>query len=223
MTPAQVIRFCADAAPYAEHLCAAAVKFNITTPQRQAPWLANCAHESGGFRKVEESLNYKVEALLGLFSRARISEADARAYGRLEHEVNGRKVIDREANQPEIANRLYGGAWGEKNLGNIEPGDGWLYRGRGLFQSTGKDNFRRYLLDTYGTAEDIKHPELLAQPKDAAFSAGWFWHSKNLNRYADKGDFSAVCSVINTGSPTRPAVGIEDRREWFERAEGALT
>jgi len=108
--------------------------YGIDTPQRQAGFLSQIGHESGGLSILTENLNYRVEALMSMFGRHRISEADCKKYGRTK---------DQPADQERIANLIYGGDWGVKNLGNTEPGDGWKYRGRGLKQLTGRDNYKR--------------------------------------------------------------------------------
>ena len=92
--------------------------------------------ETGGkMQPVRENLNYSVDGLLKTFGRHRISESDARKFGR-----SG----GRPANQEAIANIIYGGEWGRQNLGNTHPGDGWKYRGGGLPQVTGRANFRKF-------------------------------------------------------------------------------
>lgn len=105
-------------------------------PRWLAYMLATAHHETGGkFTASIESLNYSVDGLLKTFSRERISEADARRLGR---------SASRPADQVAIANAIYGGAWGAKNLGNTEAGDGWRFRGRGLLQITGRSNYAKY-------------------------------------------------------------------------------
>ena len=95
-------------------------RYEINTPLRQAHFLAQIGHESNGLKSVTESLNYSVDGLLKTFSRSRISEADAKKYGR---------TATQPANQEMIANTVYGGEWGLKNLGNSQPGDGFKFRG----------------------------------------------------------------------------------------------
>ena len=149
---------------FAPPIEAAFFRFKIDGLDNQARFLANVLHESGRFRYLEENLNYSVEALLATFGRHRISEADARAFGRMPA---------RPANQEAIANAVYGGIWGAKNLGNTEPGDGWRYRGRGLMQITGRENYAsaaRNLGQPY-----IDQPDLVALPEDAVMTAAWFW------------------------------------------------
>lgn len=95
-------------------------------------FLGQILHESQKLERVEENLNYSVDGLLKTFGRHRISEADARRYGR----IDGKQPANRQA----IANTIYGGTWGRQNLGNVEPGDGWACRGSGLIQVTGLAN-----------------------------------------------------------------------------------
>lgn len=193
------------AAPIPE-LEAAAKRFGIDTKLRQAHWLAQMAHESGGFKVVRESLNYSVEALTSLFGPKRITEAQAAQYGRKPGQV---------ANQPALANILYGGPWGAKNLGNTQPGDGAKFIGRGFKQLTGRDNYTRCGV---GIGMDLlEHPELLEQPKAAALSAGWFWDSRALNALADKDDIEAITKKINGGT-----IGLAERKAWLAKFKAVL-
>ncbi len=119
------------------------------------------------------------------------------------------------ARQPErIAARVYANRLGN---GNEASGDGWKFRGRGLIQVTGKDNYRQCSHDLYGDDRLVTNPAQLEQPPGAAGSAGWFWASRELNRLADAGDFEGLTRRINGGLN-----GIEDRRRWLERAQAAL-
>lgn len=121
-----------------EALLDACAAKGVTDPRQVAYVLATPMIETGGsFVPITESLNYSAEALKAKFP-SRISPADADRYGRTTH----------IANQPEIANRIYGGAWGKTNLGNTQPGDGWAFRGRGLCQITGRRNYTLFGLDT---------------------------------------------------------------------------
>lgn len=178
--------------PFLQGTCKA---YDITTPRRLAGFLSQIGHESQNLSKVEESLNYSVDGLLGTFKRHRISEADCRLYGR---------APGRPANQEAIANLVYGGEFGRTRLGNTEPGDGWKFIGRGLKQNTGRDNYTRC---GYALREDfINHPERLLLPVNAALSAGWFWFVNRLNVLADKGDVPAMTKVVNGGD-----LGLEQR------------
>jgi putative chitinase len=103
---------------------------------------------------------------------------------------------------------------GRRDLGNTSPGDGVLYKGRGLIQITGKSNYT-----LCGLALDLpllEKPELLEQPENAALSAGWFWYNKNLNSFCD--DFRKVTRKINGGLN-----GLADRQKLFERAKKVIT
>lgn len=170
-------------------------KFEINTSKRQAAFIGQCAHESNNFNVLEENLNYKAEALMALFSRARISEEDCKAYGR---------TADHPANQAEIANRIYGGEWGKKNLGNIDAEDGNMYHGRGLIQLTGRANYEKC-----GNAlgvDLLSVPTMLCTPEYATLSAGWFFSSRGLNQLADLWDTVAITKKINGGT-----IGLDDR------------
>ena len=178
----------AEAQKYLPFLQGACKAYDITTGPRIAAFLSQIGHESSGLSRMVESLDYSVEALLKNFGRHRISEADARKYGRTPYQ---------KAHQEAIANCIYGGRWGLENLGNVKPGDGWRYRGRGAKQLTGLDNYRR-CGDALG--EDfVNFPDRLLMPVNAILSAGWFWHENRLNRLADKGDVIAMTEVVNGG------------------------
>jgi putative chitinase len=176
--------------------------YDITSPQRVAGFLSQISHESGRLETLEEGLNYSVDSLLLMFGRHRISEADARRYGR---------SATQKANQEAIANCLYGGEWGRKNLGNTQPGDGWRYRGRGLKQLTGRAN---YAACGKAIGEDfVAHPDRLLMPVNAALSAGWFWGTNGLNPLADRGDVPAMTKRINGGD-----IGLKERTALYGQA-----
>lgn len=178
----------ADAEKYLPFLQGACKAYDITTPRRIAGFLSQIGHESAGFTTLTESLNYSTDALLNKFGRHRITEEQAKRYGR-----RGGQAADQEG----IANTIYGGPWGAKNLGNTQPGDGWTYRGRGLKQLTGRDNYRRC---GQALAEDfISVPDRLLMPVNAALSAGWFWSANGLNAAADRGDVHTMTKIINGG------------------------
>lgn len=187
--------------PFIEGACKA---YDINTPLRVAGFLSQIGVESGGLSRITENLNYRVEALLSLFGRHRISEADARKYGRND-------AIGQKANQEMLANLLYGGEFGRKNLGNTELGDGSRFIGRGLKQLTGRSNYKR-CGDAIG--EDlIANPERLLEPVNAALSAGWFWSTNGLNELADKGDVVAMTKRINGGD-----IGLAERQKLYAAA-----
>ena len=204
ITQQQLLQILPNARPVAgvfvPALNAAMARFRIDSPVRVGAFLAQVGHESRQLTRVLESLNYSVEALLSEFGRHRISEADARAYGR---------TPTRPANQQAIANCIYGGAWGAASLGNKSPGDGWKYRGRSLIQVTGLSNYRavgqELGLDLVGL------PELLERPEIATLAAAWYWSSQGLNELADAGKFQDIGSIINTGKPGRVPKGADER------------
>jgi len=189
-----------------EPLTAAFERFEINTPERQAAFIGQCQHESGNFKRVVENLNYRESALKSLFGRHRISEEDCAKYGRND---------DHPADQDGIANCIYGGEWGAKNLGNTEEGDGAKFKGRGLIQLTGRANYQK--LSDALSVDFIDSPELLEEPMYAALSAGWFWDSKNLNQYADEQDWTTLTKRINGGT-----IGLEDRVAHIESALSVL-
>ena len=166
--------------------------------ERFCMFLAQIAHESNDMNRLSENLNYSVEALLSLFGRHRISEADADKYGR---------KAGQPANQQMLANILYGGEWGRRNLGNIHPNDGWDYRGQGPKQITGRYN---YQVCGEAIGKDlVKNPSLLSTDKYVGMKAAcWYFSTRT------KGiDIVQVTRQINGGT-----IGLEDRRVRFERA-----
>jgi len=178
---------------YIDALNAAMEEFEINTPERRAMFLAQCCHESGHFRAVSENLNYKAETLVKVFHKYFPDMDTANDY----------------AKQPEkIANKVYGNRMGN---GDEESGDGFRYRGRGLIQLTGKNNY-----DHCGKALDKdlhEEPDYLTTPEGAARSAAWFWHSNNLNHFADANDIVGATKKINGGT-----IGLEERTELYEEA-----
>lgn len=181
----------------------------ITTPLRMAHFLAHMAHETGGFTSLVENLNYSVAGLLKTFSRARISKADAERLGR----KPGEKALSVHRQQ-QIANRVYGGAWGRKNLGNIAPDDGWRFRGGGPYQLTGLDNY-----DRFGKAvgvDLVAKPELARDPDTGVEIAARYFAAR-MAAAADRDDIAATTKALNGGSN-----GLADRRAALGRAKAVL-
>lgn len=203
MTPQQLIAsgiHPTQAAQFAGPLTDACNRFGITTPLRQAAFVAQCAHESAGFTMLVENLNYHNAAILdGLFSAVH-GLADAKA------------LI--AAGPIAIANRVYANRNGN---GDESSGDGWAYRGRGLIQVTGRSNYSRMtvLISDGNDYESV--PDLLAQPEWACLSAAAWWQSHGCNALADTGSIDQITRVVNG-----PAMaGEEDRRELYALAKGA--
>lgn len=185
-------------------------EYQINTWLRAAQWIAQVGHESGDFRVTTENLNYRVSALTTMFGR-RISPPDAARLGR--DDAKGQK-----ANPEGIANVIYGGDWGARNLGNTQPGDGWKFRGRGLIQVTGRSNYSACSRALYGDEQILlNEPDILAEPDGAIRSACWFWNSRKLNALADREDLEGVTRLINGGTN-----GMDDRRTRYTRAKQAL-
>jgi len=172
-------------------------KFDINTPERVAGFLAQIGHESGGFRFTSENLNYRADALTRVWP-SRFPPGVAESY----------------AMQPEkIANRAYADRMGN---GDEASGDGWKYRGRGLIQLTGKDNYAAFSLDADNEA--LVNPDLVAEPELAALSAGWFWKKNGLNALADNQDIVGMTRRINGGTN-----GLDDRQMRYSRLISVLS
>jgi putative chitinase len=173
----------------------------INTPIRLAHFFAQIDHESAGFKVLQENLNYSVDGLIKGFGRHRITEAQAREFGR---------DTKKKANQEAIANILYGGEWGRRNLGNTQVGDGWRFRGRGFKQVTGRSNYTSLSKDV--SIDYVNNPDLLLTEADAMVSACWFWSKNNCNRFADADDVVALTRVINGGNK-----GLKERTELTKK------
>lgn len=185
-----------EAQAIAEALNPAMEWAEINTLKREAAFIAQWAHETQGFTKLVENLNYSVHGLLAVFPRY-FTEEQAEDYAR----------------QPErIANRVYANRMGN---GDEESGDGWRYRGRGYPHLTGKDNYVRAGADL--DLDLVNQPEMGEGHQIGAYLAAWFWNDRNLNRYADSGDFITLTRRINGGLN-----GLADRQKYWARAKEAL-
>lgn len=167
--------------------------YEINTPQRMAAFLAQCAHESGGFTALKENLNYRAVTLRKVFPKYFPTDEIASAYAQ---------------QQAAIANRVYANRMGN---GDEHSGDGFKYCGRGLIQVTGKENYT-WFADSLGiTPEEAS--EYMETFEGATQSACWFWETNNLNTWADKGDIMTLTKRINGGT-----IGLEDRIKHYEHA-----
>lgn len=182
----------------------AMAKYGVNTPRRQAAFIAQVGHESGGFAKVLENMNYSVDGLMTTFPRSRLTAEQCRELGR----KPGEKSVPTER-QIKIANLVYGGRYGNG------PNDGWKYRGRGLKQVTFYDNYAEC-----GKALNLdltQNPDLLLIDLNAALSAGWFWSANGCSVLADRDDFVGLTKRINGGTN-----GLADRQARWKVAKSVL-
>ena len=192
----------ADADDWYDALCELLPKYGITTERRVAHFLSQCAHESGGFKRLEENLNYSAKALRAVFGRyfGDSPKRDADEYHR----------------QPEmIANYVYMDEYRKYKMGNVNEGDGWLFRGRGLKQLTGRHNYTKFGESIDMSAEEAA--EYVATPSGAIESACWFWDTNNLNDIADTDNVVKMTKKINGGN-----IGLEDRQKRYSHAMEVL-
>lgn len=152
-------------------------------------FLREVLHESQMLERLEENLNYSVDALLKMFGRHRITEDEARRYGR----IDGKQT----ANQQAIANCIYGGPWGAKNLGNVLPGAGWRNRGSGLLQCTGAANLQALQKATGIPVYD--NPDLLRKPtRECLLVCIAWWETNVLDEVM--GNVAATRREVNGGT-----------------------
>lgn len=189
-----------QARAFAQPLASACGHFGIDTPVRQAAFVAQCAHESGGFAHLEESLYYTTPERIRMIWPSRV------------HSLEEASHLIR--NPQALANRVYANRNGN---GDETSGDGWRYRGRGLIQLTGRAN---YLAAESAINEPYKGaPDLVAQPAHAAMTAAWFFAAGGCLPLADASNTEAITRVING-----PALaGLADRRQRFEAAMRAFS
>lgn len=186
---------------WCEELNKALPKYDITTDQRIAGFISQCAHESMDFNAMSENLNYREETLNKVFPRY---------FG-----PGKRNAAEYARNPEKIANYVYMDEFRTSKLGNTQPGDGWRFRGRGLKQLTGRDNYTRFAKDYDLTAEEAA---VWVETKEGALaSALWFWNTNKLNAIADTGNVAALTKKINGGD-----IGLADRQARYTRAMAAL-
>lgn len=166
-------------------------QYEINTPDRIAAFLAQCAHESGGFVFIKENLNYRWQSLRKVFPKYFPTDALAQQY---------------EKKPEKIANRVYANRMGN---GPEESGDGYKFCGRGLIQVTGRENYSWFAASLQISPEEAS--EYMETFEGAAQSACWFWESNNLNQWADKQDILTLTKRINGGT-----IGLEDRKKHYE-------
>jgi len=168
-------------------------RFDISTPIRQASFIGQASHESGNFKTLNENLNYRAETLMRIWPKRFPTLEFAKQY---------------EKNPKKIANSVYCNRMGNRDEAS---GDGFRFSGKGLFQLTGHAN---YYHAGIACGEDfVMNPDLVATPKYAAMTAGWFWNTHKLNQYADGRDFLMMTKKINGGT-----IGLQDRINHINHA-----
>ena len=174
-------------------------KYGITSERRVAHFISQCAHESNNFRSLEENLNYSADSLNKVFPRYfGAGKRDATQYAR---------------NPEKIANYVYQDEFRSAagKMGNVQPGDGWKFRGRGLKQLTGRNNYTAFGKSIGKTAEESA--VYVATEKGAIESACWFWNTNKLNDIADTDDVVRMTKKINGGD-----IGLADRQARYKKA-----
>lgn len=178
---------------FVEPLAKTCEYYEINTPQRIAAFIAQTAHESGGYKFIKENLNYSADGLQKIFKKYFPNAELAQQYAR----------------QPEkIANRVYASRMGN---GDEASGDGWRYCGRGVIQLTGKFNYTKLSEDLEMSLDETV--SYLETPEGAVISGGWFWNRNKLNAIIDKGDFVMLTKRINGGT-----IGLADRQHHYDIA-----
>ena len=168
-------------------------RFGIVTHAQQASFIGQCGHECGNFKVLEENLNYRAETLMKLWKSRFPTLEIANEYSR---------------NPKKIANKVYASRMGNRDESS---GDGFRFRGRGCIQLTGHAN---YFHAGKACGEDfVMNPDLVATPKYAAMTAGWFWNTHKLNQYADARDYVSMTKKINGGT-----IGLNDRVKHISHA-----
>ena len=173
-------------------------RFNINTPKRIAAFIGQCAHESANFAALTENLNYRMESLVKVWPRHFPTLDVAAQYHRKPEQIASRAYANRMGNGPESS------------------GEGWKYRGRGLIQLTGKDNYQ--LASDALRVDLVANPDAVMEPAMAALTAAWFWNKHGLNELADKGDNETIGKRINGGTH-----GMSDRLDRTAKALAVLS
>jgi len=172
-------------------------RFNLTTNNQKAMFIGQCSHESGNFRLLQENLNYKAATLMKLWPKRFPTLEVANQYA---------------GNARAIANKVYADRMGNRDEAS---GDGYRFRGKGLVQLTGHSN--HFHAGKALGVDFVMQPDLVATPKYAALTAGWFWETHKLNPPADALDYTKVTKIINGGT-----IGLDDRIKHVQHALAVL-
>lgn len=193
----------ADALRFVDYINPTTSRASINTLDRAAMFFGQIAHESMRLSKTEENLNYSAERLCVVWPTRFRTLAAAKPYAR---------------NPRALANNVYGG-----RMGNVAPDDGYKYRGRGLKQLTGRDNYAR-MTNQLGV-NYLDNPDAVALPQGAVYTAVQFWVNAKGNTFADKGDYRGLTLAINgglTGYEDGNSTGLDDRVELYQHARQQL-
>lgn len=171
---------------------------DLTSDLRLAHFLGQLAHESAGFARTEENLNYRAPRIRQVWPSRFASVAAAHPYA---------------SNPQKLANKVYANRMGN---GPESSGDGWRYRGRGLIMTTGKEAYAH--LSAQMQIDFVANPDLLTEFPYAILSAAEFWKSRNLNSFADADDVVTITKRINGGT-----IGLAERKTYLARAKRAIS
>ena len=172
-------------------------RFNLTTNNQKAMFIGQCSHECGNFRLLEENLNYKAATLMKLWPKRFPSLEFANQFA---------------GNAKRIANSVYANRMGNRDEAS---GDGYRFRGRGALQCTGHSTY--FHAGKALGVDFVMQPDLIATPKYAALTAGWFWETHKLNPPSDALDYIKVTKIINGGT-----IGLDDRIKHVQQALAVL-
>jgi putative chitinase len=172
-------------------------RFNLTSNNQKAMFIGQCSHECGNFRILEENLNYKAATLMKLWPKRFPSLEFANQFA---------------GNAKRIANSVYANRMGNRDEAS---GDGYRFRGRGALQCTGHSTY--FHAGKALGIDFVMQPDLVATPKYAALTAGWFWDTHKLNPPADALDYTKVTKIINGGT-----IGLDDRIKHVQQALAVL-
>lgn len=173
-------------------------RWGIATPVQQAAFIGQCGHECGHFKILEENLNYRAEALMKLWPKR----------------FPTREIADQYARNPKkIANKVYADRMGNRDEAS---GDGYRFRGRGCIQLTGHANY--FHAGKALEVDFVMEPDLVATPKYAALTAGWFWATHGCNELAERKNWTGLTKKINGGT-----IGLDDRVKHIGEALTVLT
>jgi putative chitinase len=181
-----------DLAEWVQPIKDACIRFNIDTVREVACFLAQSGHESGGFKRLSENLNYKAERLRAVWPKRFPTLAVAAKYA---------------GNPERLANYVYASRMGN---GGEQSGDGWKFRGRGLFQLTGRDNYTAFGRSLNIRAEAAA--DYIESGKEgAAMSAAWFFDYNNIDALAETAGVEDETKRINGGT-----LGLPERKAHFD-------